>query len=62
MANIQQMMHIANSCPGYSPITSEVTSTIGACNSKSCTNCHNLKNDKCVVNLYDKVLTSLDQT
>lgn len=62
MANMEQMMHVAQSCPGYEPMQSYVSNTIGAEDSKSCANCHNFHDNKCVVNLFDNVLTSLDQT
>ncbi|AUM96471.1 TPA: hypothetical protein LA742_003826 [Clostridium botulinum] len=60
--NELQMMHIANVCDGYDGIDTGFVSVIGAENSKSCMNCKNLQNGVCVKNLYDKVLTSLDQT
>lgn len=62
MANEMQMKMIAVNCPGYEPVRNDVTNTIGAENSKSCGNCHNWQDNKCVVDLYDKVLSSLDQT
>ena len=61
MPNIQQMTHVANSCKGYEPIGTGFQSSIGNTYSKSCDNCQHLKNDKCEVNLYDKVLAGLDQ-
>ncbi len=62
MANIQQMMHVANSCPGYSSTHSDIQSNIGGTHSKSCANCNHWQNDKCNINLFDQVLTGLDQT
>ena len=61
-ASLQDMMHVAISCHGYTPIKEGFVSTIGSEKCKSCRNCENLRNEKCQVNLYDKVLTSLDQT
>ncbi len=61
MPNIEQMMHVANSCNGYDSVGTGFQSSIGTPFSKSCGNCHHLKNDKCEVNLYDKVLAGLDQ-
>ncbi|MFT5876041.1 MAG: hypothetical protein ACI8WT_005044 [Clostridium sp.] len=55
------MMHIANSCNGYNSVETEFQSSIGTAFSKSCDNCKHLNNDKCDINLYDKVLTGLDQ-
>lgn len=60
--NRDQMMHVANSCVGYEPTHSGVESNIGTDSSKSCVNCKNLKDGKCVKDLFDTVLTSLDQT
>jgi len=61
MANIQQMTHVANSCNGYDSVGAGFQSSIGTAFSKSCGNCHHLKNDKCELDLYDKVLAGLDQ-
>lgn len=62
MPNKEQMMHVANSCVGYEPITQDVQSNIGTASSKSCENCKNLEYGLCVKNLFDTTLTSLDQT
>jgi hypothetical protein len=61
MPNLEQMTHIANSCIGYDPVGTGFQSSIGTEFSKSCGNCKHLKNDKCEINLYDKVLAGLDQ-
>ncbi|MBW9150527.1 hypothetical protein K2F40_16450 [Clostridium sp. CM028] len=61
MPNIEQMTHVANSCKGYDSVGTGFQSSIGTLFSKSCNNCHHLKNNKCEVNLYDKVLAGLDQ-
>lgn len=61
MANIEQMIHVANSCVGYESKVSTFESSIGAQNTKSCTSCENFKNDRCQKNLFDSTLTSLDQ-
>lgn len=60
--NRDQMMHVANSCVGYDPIQQGVESNIGTEGSKSCVNCKNLKDGLCVKDLFDTVLTSIDQT
>ena len=62
MANVEQMMHVASSCKGYRCIREGFLNSIGSDESKSCTNCKYFKNDKCIKNLFDEVLTSLDQT
>lgn len=58
----EDMMHVANSCQGYNCTSTGFQSSIGTTVSKSCTNCTHLKNEKCDVNLYDKVLAGLDQS
>lgn len=60
-ASNEQMMMVAVNCPGYEPLIQNTTNTIGADNCKSCDNCHNWENHKCQVNLFDQVLTSVDQ-
>ncbi|OFI04972.1 hypothetical protein CLOACE_19860 [Clostridium acetireducens DSM 10703] len=62
MSNMEQMMHVANNCIGYEPIYEGFQSSIGTKLSKSCSNCNNYKEGKCIKNLFDDVLTSLDQT
>ena len=62
MANVEQMMHVAKSCNGYRGIREGFVNSIGSDESKSCTNCRYLRNDKCQKDLFDNVLTSLDQT
>lgn len=60
-ASSEQMMMVAVKCPGYEGIKSNVTNTIGASDSKSCDNCEHWENHHCNINLFDPVLTSLDQ-
>ena len=62
MANMEQMMQVAKSCDGYRGIREGFVNSIGIDESKSCTNCRYLRNDKCQKKLFDDVLTSLDQT
>lgn len=62
MANMEQMMHVANSCPGYNATRAGIVSGIGKENGKSCANCDHWENNRCNINLFDEVLTSLDQT
>lgn len=62
MSSRDQLMMVAVNCSGYEPLESNVINTIGADNCRSCDNCHNWQNQQCVVNMFDKVLTSLDQT
>lgn len=62
MASKDQLMMVAVNCPGYKANENNVINSIGASNCKSCNNCDNWQNHKCVVNLFDEVLTSVDQT
>jgi hypothetical protein len=62
MANDQEMRHVGSACPGYEPDDFGFQSSTGEAYYKSCTNCRNLRNGKCVKNLYDSVLASLDQS
>jgi len=62
MSSRDQLMMVAINCPGYEPTQNNFTSSIGADNCKSCDNCHNWKDHNCTINLFDKVLTSIDQT
>lgn len=60
-ASLQDKMHVANSCTGYEPMSSGLVSSIGNKDSKSCSNCKHFKSESCEANLYDEVLSSLDQ-
>jgi len=62
MGSTGQMEGVANSCPGYERKDTSFNSSIGKVDTKSCTNCKNLQNGICIKDLYDRVLTSLDQT
>lgn len=57
----QQNMTVAENCQGYQPIKGEGAFVSGYVSTTSCNNCQNFKNSKCQVNLYDKVLASLDE-
>lgn len=57
----QQNMTVAENCQGYQPIKSEGAFVSGYVSTTSCNNCQNFKDNKCQVNLYDKVLASLDE-
>lgn len=66
MANIEQLMSVGQSCDGYDQLQENAPkafeSSIGGGNCKSCTSCTHFVNGLCDVNLFDKVLTELDQT
>lgn len=57
----QQNITVAENCQGYQPIKSEGAFVSGYVSTTTCNNCQNFKNSKCQVNLYDKVLASLDE-
>ncbi|SKA91619.1 hypothetical protein SAMN05428976_11738 [Clostridium sp. USBA 49] len=61
-AGEEQMMMVAANCSGYEAISNAMTNSIGGCNSKSCSNCKHWSNQNCSINLFDSVLTSVDQT
>lgn len=60
-ASKDQMMMVAVNCHGYDPTHNNVVNSIGADTCKSCDNCHHWENHKCNINLFDPVLTSVDQ-
>ncbi|MCI1945911.1 hypothetical protein [Clostridium luticellarii] len=64
MASNEEMKHVGSSCPGYEPddFGFKSYSSDAEPDYRSCTNCRNLKDGKCVKNLYDQVLAGLDQT
>lgn len=55
LANISQMNAIAENCPKYERIVNEN-------NTKSCKNCLHWSDNDCEINIYNEVLSSLDQT
>lgn len=56
----QTNMTVAMNCPGYEALSSG-SMVSGSCE-VSCDSCKNFKNNKCVVNLYDKVLAHVDDS
>lgn len=58
MSKSKEMINVANSCPGYTPDDFSFQSSTGQADVKSCTNCRNLQDGKCVKNLYDRVAAS----
>ncbi|MHC6178336.1 hypothetical protein ACYUJ6_00435 [Clostridium sp. JNZ X4-2] len=62
MSSSQEMKHVGGLCPGYEPDDFGFQSSTGEANYKSCTNCRNLQDGKCVKDLYDKVLAGSDQS
>lgn len=62
MANVEQLNYVGRSCPGYEKVNGSFQSMTSSGDERSCLNCENYKNNKCVINLFDRVLTSVDQT
>jgi hypothetical protein len=60
MPSTEQLMAVAFNCSDYSPVISSVTSSMNS--DISCATCANYKNNKCVIDVFDKVLSGLDQT
>jgi hypothetical protein len=61
MISKEQLMLVATNCPGYDPINEGFSATIGGKYGESCENCYNWEDNKCQVDLFDDVLTSVDQ-
>ncbi|AYD39083.1 hypothetical protein D4Z93_00255 [Clostridium fermenticellae] len=59
MSNLEQMIDVAKSCPGYKPVSDKLEAVSSISSQKSCTNCSNYEYGKCRKNLFDDVLTSL---
>lgn len=60
MASVQQMVSVAQNCPGYEPLNNSTYSMLSSTESESCMGCENFKKGKCVKNLFDSVLAGLD--
>ena len=60
MSSAEQLMAVAFNCSDYSPVISTATSSMNS--DISCVTCANWKNNKCAIDVFDKVLTGLDQT
>ncbi len=61
MATYQQLLAVANECPGYEMKTQGFISRSNTTVQTSCENCKNLVDDKCKAGLFDKVLADLDE-
>lgn len=60
MASREQLMAVALSCREYDPQYS-FTSSVNY-EGASCERCSHWDGEKCVIHVFDKVLTGLDQT
>lgn len=60
MASVQQMMSVAQNCPGFEPQYNSTYVLSASVATESCMGCDNFKNEKCQKNLFDKVLAGLD--
>ena len=65
-ASYDQMKAVAQSCPGYNPVRNQaqVTSVLNVTSPEtiSCASCRHWDGKQCAIDLFDKVLTNLDQT
>lgn len=61
MNSNEQLMIVAVNCPEYAPINEGFSLTIGSEYGASCENCHHWKDNRCQIDVFDDVLTSIDQ-
>lgn len=61
MISKEQLMIVAVNCPKYDGINPGFSATIGSKYGASCENCHHWQKDRCQVDIFDDVLTSIDQ-
>ncbi|MFD3155731.1 hypothetical protein ACFIJ5_02540 [Haloimpatiens sp. FM7330] len=60
MGNIYQLMTVASNCSSFTSNESDFMPSIGSCMSKNCSKCTHCKNNTCELNLYDEMLSSID--
>ncbi|MCR1898722.1 hypothetical protein NSA47_06915 [Irregularibacter muris] len=61
MVSKEQLMIVGTNCPEYNAINPGFSATIGGKYSESCENCHYWENNRCQIDVFDDVLTSIDQ-
>ena len=59
-----QLHAVGKMCPGYKPYSQSLLSSLENAddNPVSCETCNHWVNEKCNIDYFDKVLSSLDQT
>ncbi|SKA84828.1 hypothetical protein SAMN05443428_10672 [Caloramator quimbayensis] len=60
MINKEQLMAVAASCSEYSPKKND--NSFLNYSGVSCENCSHYDGNRCMINVYDKVLNGLDQS
>lgn len=60
MASYEQMQAVACNCNEFESECKDMQSCIGTESNRSCINCKNLVDDKCIKGVYDQILTSID--
>lgn len=60
-ANQEQLYAVGQACPHFNPEKTITNQSTGA-NEISCLICKNWDGEKCVIDVFDDVLLSLDQT
>lgn len=60
ISNMFELMSVGSNCPGFTTTESGLVSSVGTNMSKSCTKCQHFKDNKCDIDLYDKVVAGLD--
>ncbi|WP_102399074.1 hypothetical protein [Haloimpatiens massiliensis] len=61
MGNIYESMCVASNCSSFKSQEPVVMSSIGTSLSKRCSKCSHCKNCKCELDLYDNVISSIDE-
>ncbi|QAT38839.1 hypothetical protein [Clostridium sp. JN-9] len=61
MASVEQLMSVGENCRGYDPASEYFQSSVGEPIPRSCSNCNHFTEGRCNIDLFDTVLTSLDQ-
>lgn len=54
-----ELVAVANDCSQYDCVQKGMVSSMAS--NRSCANCSHLKNSKCELNLYDKILAGQDE-
>lgn len=64
MTSKMQLHAVGTMCPGYKPFGKSLSSSVDNMDNDliSCETCDHWINEKCNIDYFDKVLSSLDQT
>lgn len=61
-ASETQLMAVAQNCSYFDSVISLRGFTSGPMQNYSCRNCKNWNGERCVINMFDKVIVDIDQT